>query len=166
MCINVYRVVGWLISFVYFFGWVACWCCQLAPRWHHFCPASLPPEWHHFLFTSGIISTFISINIEDYFFKTEILWKYNSNFIHRLSLSHETSLKPETNVFKASQLQRVSVLSVLTRLWKPNELQVFVKKNWQNSVRNRMENKTSLNDTSAHDGGKKLPIFLLSLEQG
>jgi len=36
------------------FGWVACQCCKLAPRWRHFGWASLPPEWCHFLFTYRI----------------------------------------------------------------------------------------------------------------
>ncbi len=51
---NVCWEIGWLFSFAYFFGWVACQCSWLAPRWCHFGQAILPPEWRHFLFTSGI----------------------------------------------------------------------------------------------------------------
>jgi len=39
------------------FGWVACQCCLLAPRWHHYGWASLPPEWCHGLFISGVSNT-------------------------------------------------------------------------------------------------------------
>ncbi len=38
----------WLLSFVYFFGKMACQCCWLAPRWCHLGTASLTPEWRHF----------------------------------------------------------------------------------------------------------------------
>ncbi len=40
---NVCREIGLLLSFVYIFGWVACRCCLLPPKWRHFGPASLSP---------------------------------------------------------------------------------------------------------------------------
>ncbi len=52
--LNVCREIGSLLNFFTFFVWVACWCCQLAPRWRHFGPARLPPEWCHYLLTLGI----------------------------------------------------------------------------------------------------------------
>ncbi len=51
--LNVYRE-GMLISLVYKFGWLACWCCLLPPKWCHFALTSLPTEWCHVLFTFRI----------------------------------------------------------------------------------------------------------------
>jgi hypothetical protein len=59
---NLYREIGQILCFVYFFGWVACqWpsAVSLPPRWCHFCSASLPHEWCHFLLTSVTINLFL-----------------------------------------------------------------------------------------------------------
>jgi hypothetical protein len=83
---NVCGGIGSLLSFVYLFGGVVCWCCWLAPRWHHFGPASLPPEWFHVLFTSWItnLSLYKLWTLpEDTFTLAKVLGKKTSAILYR-----------------------------------------------------------------------------------